>query len=219
MTPGTTIDTLHAMPTLSPASTKPEKILGIKNWVTPPSNLPNAAAVALAVPTTLGANMSEHQNWVVTKVAPTPPMKNRTATRPAPLTMKAAHRTGMAKRAMYTDCTTRGPNFSSRKPVATVIPIVDATEHMFAFCRTSLHLGPHTHISCVPYSVYSSQMPMESRTAGMRGASANHPTKVKKKDIVAAQNARACGLVCLRLPKFQMRKTVALSFSPTGQSN
>ena len=38
--------------------------------VTPPPKFPQPAAVALAVPTTFGENIKEHQNWLVTKVAP-----------------------------------------------------------------------------------------------------------------------------------------------------
>ena len=42
----------------------------IKIWVTPPPKFPQPAAVALAVPTTFAENIKEHQNWLVTKVAP-----------------------------------------------------------------------------------------------------------------------------------------------------
>ena len=42
----------------------------MKICVTPPPKLPQPAAVALAVPTTFGENIKEHQNWFVTKVAP-----------------------------------------------------------------------------------------------------------------------------------------------------
>ena len=49
----------------------------IKICETPPPMLPQPAAVALAVPITFGANMREHQNWFVTKAAPTIPMKKR----------------------------------------------------------------------------------------------------------------------------------------------
>lgn len=49
----------------------------IKICVTPPPKFPQPAAVALAVPTTFGENIKEHQNWLVTKVAPAHPMKKR----------------------------------------------------------------------------------------------------------------------------------------------
>ena len=42
----------------------------IKICVTQPPKFPQPAAVALAVPTTFGENIKEHQNWLVTKVAP-----------------------------------------------------------------------------------------------------------------------------------------------------
>ena len=42
----------------------------IKIWVTPPPKFPQPAAVALAVPTTFAENINEHQNWLVTNVAP-----------------------------------------------------------------------------------------------------------------------------------------------------
>ena len=72
------MDTRQAM-----SAAMPEFTMGLnsteimKICVTPPPKLPQPAAVALAVPTTLGENMSEHQNWLVTKVAPAQPMKNR----------------------------------------------------------------------------------------------------------------------------------------------
>ena len=77
ITAGTTMDTRHATFGSNPAPTIRLKSSDImKICVTPPPRLPSPAAVALAVPTTLGANMSEHQNWLVTKVAPAQPMKN-----------------------------------------------------------------------------------------------------------------------------------------------
>ena len=77
MTAGTTIATRQATFASRPASTIGLKSTDIiKIWVTPPPKLPQPAAVALAVPTTFGANISEHQNWLVTKVAPAQPMKN-----------------------------------------------------------------------------------------------------------------------------------------------
>merc|ERR1712227_670998 len=58
-----------------PAATKGLKSTAImKICVTPPPKLPQPAAVAFAVPTTLGANISEHQNWFVTNVAPAQPI-------------------------------------------------------------------------------------------------------------------------------------------------
>eukprot|EP00438_Fugacium_kawagutii_P036205 Skav225352 [mRNA] locus=scaffold652:23527:23939:- [translate_table: standard] len=73
-----TIDTRQAV-----SASRPPATMGlssteiIKICVTPPPKLPQPAAVALAVPTTFGENIKEHQNWFVTKVAPAHPMKNR----------------------------------------------------------------------------------------------------------------------------------------------
>ena len=58
------------------SASMPELVIGLKSTeimkicVTPPPRLPHPAAVALAVPMTPGANIKEHQNWLVTKVAP-----------------------------------------------------------------------------------------------------------------------------------------------------
>ena len=82
ITAGTIMDTRHAT-----FGSKPAPTIGLKSTlimkicVTPPPKLPQPAAVAFAVPTTFGANMREHQNWFVTKVAPAQPMKNLRPTR------------------------------------------------------------------------------------------------------------------------------------------
>ena len=52
----------------------------MKICAAPPPRLPHPAAVAFAVPTTFGANMSEHQNWFVMNVAPLKPVRNRITT-------------------------------------------------------------------------------------------------------------------------------------------
>ncbi|MQM40249.1 hypothetical protein KBTX_04296 [wastewater metagenome] len=46
-------------------------------WVVPPPRLPHPAVVALAVPTTLGANITEVWYWVMTNDAPMAPMASR----------------------------------------------------------------------------------------------------------------------------------------------
>merc|ERR1719446_937009 len=75
---GTIMATRQAVLLDMPAATNGLKSTAImKICVTPPPKLPQPAAVAFAVPTTFGANMSEDQNWFVTKVAPAVPMKNR----------------------------------------------------------------------------------------------------------------------------------------------
>mmetsp|Transcript_24742 Transcript_24742/g.37685 ORF Transcript_24742/g.37685 Transcript_24742/m.37685 type:complete len:90 (+) Transcript_24742:1199-1468(+) len=76
-TAGTNMAARHAASGSMPASMNGLKSTTIMNTcVTPPPKLPQPAAVALAVPTTAGANISEHQNWFVTNVAPAAPMKN-----------------------------------------------------------------------------------------------------------------------------------------------
>ena len=50
---------------------------GITLCVTPPPALPQPPTVALAVPTTLGANITEVWNCVMTKLAPMAPMARR----------------------------------------------------------------------------------------------------------------------------------------------
>jgi hypothetical protein len=46
-------------------------------WVAPPPAFPQPAAAALAVPTTLGANITEVWYWVMTKLAPIAPISRR----------------------------------------------------------------------------------------------------------------------------------------------
>ncbi len=50
---------------------------GMTLWVTPPPALPQPPTVALAVPTTFGANITEVWYWVMTKDAPMMPMNRR----------------------------------------------------------------------------------------------------------------------------------------------
>ena len=75
---GTIIATRQAVSFDMPVLTKGLRRTAIRKiWVTPPPRFPQPAAVAFAVPTMFGANMSEDQNWFVTKVAPAQPMKKR----------------------------------------------------------------------------------------------------------------------------------------------
>ena len=70
----------------------PSKI-GMTSCVTPPPRLPHPAVVALAVPTTLGANITDVWYWVITNDAPMMPMSTRktrnvwkSCARPMPIT-------------------------------------------------------------------------------------------------------------------------------------
>ena len=64
----------HAEAFIKPNPIKTANISGIIIWVTPPPRFPQPAVVALAVPTTLGANMVEVWNWVITNEAPMTPI-------------------------------------------------------------------------------------------------------------------------------------------------
>jgi hypothetical protein len=55
----------------------------MRNWVTPPPRLPQPPEVALAMPTILGVNMTDDQNWHATKVARPKPMKKRHSRKPS----------------------------------------------------------------------------------------------------------------------------------------
>ena len=70
-TAGTIMATRQAVSAAIPELTMGlKRTLIMKICVTPPPRFPHPAAVAFAVPITLGANIKEHQNWLVTKVAP-----------------------------------------------------------------------------------------------------------------------------------------------------
>ena len=62
---------------LKPTQTNAPNTSGITICVTPPPRLPQPAEVALAVPTTFGANMTEVWYCVMTKEAPMTPMPSR----------------------------------------------------------------------------------------------------------------------------------------------
>merc|ERR1712032_1802023 len=72
----------------------------IKICVTPPPRFPQPPAVAFAVPTTVGANMSEHQNWFVTKEAPAQPIMVRITMKLQSFQMSAERATQMAPKIM-----------------------------------------------------------------------------------------------------------------------
>ena len=61
MTPGTNIATRQPHHAPAPRATKPLNKSGMTICVTPPPRLPHPAAVAFAVPTTFGANITDHQ--------------------------------------------------------------------------------------------------------------------------------------------------------------
>ena len=67
----TTVNGMYA-PTVRMPST-----MGITSWVTPPPRLPHPAVVAFAVPTTLGANITDVWYCVMTNDAPMTPISSR----------------------------------------------------------------------------------------------------------------------------------------------
>eukprot|EP00975_Prorocentrum_lima_P017596 3714177-Prorocentrum_lima.AAC.1 len=81
----------------------------IKICVTPPPRLPQPAAVAFAVPMTFGANISEHQNWFVTKVAPAQPIIVRIRMKLQEELIPAAANTHRAPKVMRDAGTFTGP--------------------------------------------------------------------------------------------------------------
>jgi hypothetical protein len=76
-TPGTSSATRQPSVSLTPSMMTAAISSGISACAAPPPALPQPAAAALAVPTTLGANITEVWYWVMTKEAPTAPMPRR----------------------------------------------------------------------------------------------------------------------------------------------
>jgi hypothetical protein len=75
---GTMYAMRHAvLKSLSTKEAQIKKTNGIVRLVTPPPRLPQPAAVALAPPTMLLANICAHQVWQATKVASEQPMTQR----------------------------------------------------------------------------------------------------------------------------------------------
>merc|ERR1719199_1041862 len=121
----------------------------MKICVTPPPRLPQPAAVAFAVPTTFGANMSEHQNWFVTKVAPAQPMRNRRIEYihfPLIIDERA---TMLPPNVSNKHCTFTGPITSSPVPRMMRTKTVEPTDAMPAFAIVFLHSVPlpQTHFT------------------------------------------------------------------------
>ena len=75
--PGATIATRHPRKWSAPKATTSESTSGITICVAPPPRFPHPAVVALAVPTTLGANIADVWYCVMTKEAPITPMPRR----------------------------------------------------------------------------------------------------------------------------------------------
>lgn len=76
-TPGTISAARQPKPSLTPSMIMAVISSGITACATPPPALPQPAAAALAVPTTLGANITEVWYCVMTKLAPAAPIPRR----------------------------------------------------------------------------------------------------------------------------------------------
>src|SRR5262245_9660867 len=145
------------------------------NCVRPPPRFPQPAAVALAVPTQFGANISEVWNCVMTNDAPIVPIKIRQIKNVAKLFESAIPITGSehtSKRSVYVS---RGPHRSHSQPTASRAMIVAATEPM-------MHQP-----TCVALN------PISSRTTFIKGAIPNQEKKQTKNAIHDMWNARICG--------------------------
>merc|ERR1719221_451195 len=104
MMPGTIIDTRQAAFLLMAPWRGLKSTHTMKTCVTPPPRFPQPAAVALAVPTTFGANIREHQNWFVTKVAPAQPIIVRMRMKLQLLEMPAEQKTQKAPKVRRQHC-------------------------------------------------------------------------------------------------------------------
>merc|ERR1719181_1732487 len=126
----------------------------MKICVTPPPRLPQPAAVAFAVPTTFGANMSEHQNWFVTKVAPAQPMRNRRIVYIMGPLINDERATMLPPNVSSRHCTFTGPRISSPVPRMMRTKTVEPTDAIPAFAIVFLHSVPlpQTHFTALMVS-------------------------------------------------------------------
>merc|ERR1719199_694434 len=126
----------------------------MKICVTPPPRLPQPAAVAFAAPTTFGANMSEHQNWLVTKVAPAQPMRNRRPVYIIGPLIKDERATMLPPNVSSMHCTFTGPRISSPVPRMMRTKTVEPTDAIPAFAIVFLHAVPfpQTHFTALMVS-------------------------------------------------------------------
>merc|ERR1719331_280736 len=137
------------------SSSTPAERIGItrhhmmKICVTPPPRLPQPAAVAFAVPTTFGANISEHQNWFVTNVAPAQPMRNRRTVYIVGPLIRDERATMVPPNVNNKHCTFTGPITSSPVPRMMRTKTVEPTDAMPAFAVVFLHSVPlpQTHFT------------------------------------------------------------------------
>merc|ERR1719183_2145639 len=126
----------------------------MKICVTPPPRLPHPAAVAFAVPLTFGANMGEHQNFFVTKVAPAQPTRNRRPVYIIGPLIKDERATMLPPNVSSMHCTFTGPRISSPVPRMMRTKTVEPTDAIPAFAIVFLHSVPlpETHFTALMVS-------------------------------------------------------------------
>mmetsp|Transcript_33849 Transcript_33849/g.74035 ORF Transcript_33849/g.74035 Transcript_33849/m.74035 type:complete len:242 (-) Transcript_33849:126-851(-) len=169
---------------------------GMRNCVTPPPRLPQPPAVALAIPTILGLNITEDQNWQATKVARPQPMKKREMRNPMGVVTVAIPKTAGATPSIRNAYPQRGPNVSQKTPIDTrqkMVPVTAATP-------------------ALPMSMMS--MSISLRMTGIIGAAAKVDTNVVKKPSQLQWKASMWGRA-----KLTMANTVDLCSASTGRAN
>jgi hypothetical protein len=124
-----------------------------------------------------------------------PPMKKRTAARPVPLEIRPLSASGIEKNMTRKACEKRGPIVSAHAPTSRRMPMVPATEMVFAVPMALRQRALQMHSRGVLKSSQPpfSQRPSETRTTGVSGASANQPVNARKKESQAKWKARMCG--------------------------
>merc|ERR1719498_1837186 len=147
----------------------------MKICVTPPPRLPQPAAVAFAVPTTFGANISEHQNWFVTKVAPAQPMRNRRMVYIIGPLIWDDRATMLPPKLNNEHCTFTGPSTSSIVPRMMRTKTVEPTDAMPALAIVLLqavpfpqtHFGSWSKSYLLPCANLHSSLPASSLQASI----------------------------------------------------
>ena len=101
---------------LTPAATSQPNTTGMTFCVNPPPMLPHPPVMALAVPTTFGANIIDVWYCVITNDAPITPMHSRATRNPVKLCASPTHMTGTDPTASRTVYDSRGPIASHSRP-------------------------------------------------------------------------------------------------------
>mmetsp|Transcript_61651 Transcript_61651/g.161964 ORF Transcript_61651/g.161964 Transcript_61651/m.161964 type:complete len:223 (+) Transcript_61651:441-1109(+) len=174
--------------------------------VRPPPMFPQPPAVAFAVPTTDALNKIEFQNWFTTKVEPRADTKNRAMTKPVLVVTAALQATTIAPQSRRMQSVFTGPSRSMTPPRMKRVKTSNETEAMLASPMIFLQLFLQMHFTTFSsmsswIAALLSQIPMSLRTTVSRGAKANQPMNASMNAMVAPQNPRMCGFVCLLFPQ------------------